>query len=314
MERFKINGYKLEKYIGDNNVIIDIFPEGVIKIGKLAFSNCNRLTSITISDNVTEIGESAFLGCSLTHIELPKNVVKIGDYAFAACLNLKSIKFNCKILKIPNFAFSSCVNLTNITIPESVRTIGESAFYNCKNLTNITIPYSVTEIGNYAFDNCENLTSITLSRNITKIGYSVFDCRYVQEINVYSYKVFSLLSEIAKIIAIISTIKNYYTEKIQYSDEDMNLFKEYIRKNKITIFNKIKESKEMIHAILFEMDNFLTFNDVGELLIQNIDIEINAMLTEYSNKIRNENINPLDEYDLGSFNTDSFEDNKQKRI
>ncbi len=33
---------------------------GVKTIGTFAFSDCNELTSITLSENLTEIGESAF--------------------------------------------------------------------------------------------------------------------------------------------------------------------------------------------------------------------------------------------------------------
>lgn len=35
-----------------------------MRLNKGAFSNCRRLTSITISDSVTSIGEYAFCNCS----------------------------------------------------------------------------------------------------------------------------------------------------------------------------------------------------------------------------------------------------------
>ena len=38
-------------------------PEGVTHIGNGAFSRCSSLTSITIPESVTHIGDEAFSGC-----------------------------------------------------------------------------------------------------------------------------------------------------------------------------------------------------------------------------------------------------------
>ena len=96
--------------------------------------------SATIPDEVTSIGEGAFLGCKrLTSITLPEGVTSISEGAF-----------------------TDCESLTSITLPESLTSIDECAFSGCKNLTSITLPESLTSIGECAFDRCTSLTSITV--------------------------------------------------------------------------------------------------------------------------------------------------------
>ena len=127
---------------GCNNSVIPT-DGSVTRIGDHAFSGCHSLTSVTIPDGVTSIGESAFSCCSLTSIAIPDGVTSIRDYAFAYCTALKSI-----------------------AIPDSVTSIGSRAFDGCTSLTSITIPDSVTSIGGYAFVCCDALTFVTFEGTV----------------------------------------------------------------------------------------------------------------------------------------------------
>ena len=146
-------------------------PNSVTNIGNSAFFYCTSLPSITIPNSVTSIGSSAFWYCSrLTSITLGNSVTNIGDFAFSACTSLTSITIPNGVTSIGSSAFWSCTRLARITIPNSVIKIGDSAFIDCWSLASITIPNSVTSIGKSAFEYCTRLTSITIPNSVTNIG------------------------------------------------------------------------------------------------------------------------------------------------
>ncbi|MBO5661687.1 MAG: leucine-rich repeat domain-containing protein, partial [Tidjanibacter sp.] len=169
------------------------FDGAVTEIGDWgAFSGCTSLTSITIPDSVTSIGDSAFVNCwSLTSITIPDSVTEIGAYAFYGCPSLASITIPEGVTSIGELAFYICSSFESITIPNSVTSIGDNAFCDCTSLaefegkfasedgrclivdgvlnsfapyglTEYTIPDSVTDIGDGVFCNCVSLTSFTI--------------------------------------------------------------------------------------------------------------------------------------------------------
>ncbi len=97
----------------------------------------------------------------LTSVTIPDSVTSIGERAFSGCTGLESVKIGNSVETIGAYAFSGCTGLKSVTIPDSVKTIGYSAFYGCKGLESVTIGNSVETIGSYAFDGCTALESIT---------------------------------------------------------------------------------------------------------------------------------------------------------
>ena len=161
-------------------------PDSVTSIGNYTFQNCTSLTSITIPDSVTSIGDFAFSNCdSLTSVTIPDGVTSIGMFAFSGCTGLTSIIIPDSVTSIGGSAFEYCTGLTSVTIGKGVTNIGESAFDGCTSLNSIIIPNGVTSIGNSAFQGCTSLTSITIPDSVTSIANRVFmDCTSLASITI----------------------------------------------------------------------------------------------------------------------------------
>ena len=69
-------------------------PDSVTSIGNSAFAYCSGLTSVTIPDSVTSIGDNTFEGCTrLTSVTIGNSVTSIGDGAFQDCTSLTTAYF-----------------------------------------------------------------------------------------------------------------------------------------------------------------------------------------------------------------------------
>lgn len=157
-----------------------------------------EITSVTIPDTVTAIGQGAFGLCTnLESITIPESVTYIGGFAFYGTPWQKAQgdfpTFNGTLLRysgddadvtIPDTVTSigdgafeyrtGDTGVTSVTIPDSVTSIGESAFKYCQVLESVTIPGSVAEIGDSAFFGATALASLTIGEGVTTIGTNAF--------------------------------------------------------------------------------------------------------------------------------------------
>ena len=126
------------------------------EIGEKAFTDCSRLTSLTLPVGITSIGYDAFAYCSgLTSLTLPAGITSIGEYAFSGCSGLTSLNLPAGITSIDKYAFSGCSRLTSLTLPAGITSISEFAFSYCSGLTSIYVyAEKVPRIGRYAFEGC----------------------------------------------------------------------------------------------------------------------------------------------------------------
>ncbi len=148
-------------------------PETITSIGEAAFA-ASGLTNLIIFGDVTNMGAGAFFCPALTRVAILSSGGLIGDDAFRGCINLTNVTLPNGLTSIGNLAFEDCQNLTKFTIPASVTNIGTNAFFQCFSLANITIPENVVSIGPAAFYDCSSLTNITIGSGIAEISYQAF--------------------------------------------------------------------------------------------------------------------------------------------
>lgn len=201
-------------YIGRNIEGYELAFGGLF--GKTAeFGSANvevndKLTSVTIGDNVTKIPHDMCVNCiGLTSIVVPNGVISIGSSAFVGCTSLTSITIPNSVTSIGDGTFQDCSNLTSITIPENVASIGRWAFkgtawynnlpdglvyigkvaYQYKGTmpdnTELILKLGTLEITDEAIEACTGLTSVTIPNSVTRIGSHAFrDCSNLTTVSI----------------------------------------------------------------------------------------------------------------------------------
>ncbi len=149
-------------------------PEGVTKIGSVAFSRIKQPFRVVLPDSVQEIDAKAFRYCKmLESVHIPASVTKIGREAFSHCESLHHVEFHANVKALPMKMFYFCTKLSLLTLPETVQKIGKEAFCY-SGIADIHLPEGLKEIGERAFFRCEHLKTIHLPANVKKIGPEAF--------------------------------------------------------------------------------------------------------------------------------------------
>lgn len=143
-ESFMESNAPLEKIvIGDK---VRRLPRGI-------FSG-REFTEVTLPACLERIDDYAFSGCeNLTTINLSDSIRYIGDNAFYGCSSLKNIHWPLRLTTIGSRAFRQTA-LETISLPEGVTSVGDGAFYICPFAKTVYIPSTanVEDDINYYFE------------------------------------------------------------------------------------------------------------------------------------------------------------------
>lgn len=89
------------------------------------------ITSVELSDGITSIGSYAFESFQISSISIPNTVTSIGESAFCFCSKLESMDLSeTEVAVIGTSAFHSCNNLKSMSLPSCLQELGDYAIFN----------------------------------------------------------------------------------------------------------------------------------------------------------------------------------------
>ena len=152
-----------EMFQGCTGLTEVIYNEGVnvTSVGAGAFANCTSLKSLTIPETITSIPDRLCYGAkALTSITMSDNVTSIGATAFYNS-GLTSFNFPSALQYIYSNAFQNSAIEGTVSLPAGVQSIGTQAFAGTK-VTKVEIPAAVASIGSAAFAPITTLAEIVV--------------------------------------------------------------------------------------------------------------------------------------------------------
>lgn len=289
-------------------------PKSLKKIGRCCFCKSN-IEKIKI--NNIEIPQRSFMECNeLTEVKITGNVTKIEEEAFKLCRNLKQVTLPDKLEKIEEDAFAICNDLQKIKLPKNIKTIESNAFLYDYNLQlenfenkNIKIKnnniYQKTTTSdnkvNYTLTNCNQINdTITIKQNdIIEVVHN----NNIKNIRIEKEEIPYLksLEKLNKIIA--PNAKRLSTQEIDNNKEEIkaiyitNQCKEinllYLKSNELKIY--YNGTKEELKKITMKEDkgNIIYKKDINQLLEENYTFkQIDLIMKGYQKGIILSNIDP----------------------
>ena len=168
----------------NNEIITYVYiSDEITNIGNSAFA-FSSIEVVRFGNNIKVIGASAFKGTDIKTAELPATLTAIGSGAFANTplesitlsfiggSHTSSNSFLGYVFGASNYAGNEAnvpATLESVTLNSACTEIPAYAFWGCSGIKEIIIGSAVATIGNSAFSGCSSLRSIYIPASVTDI-------------------------------------------------------------------------------------------------------------------------------------------------
>lgn len=149
-----------------------IMPENLAYIGGSSF-NFSNIEKVVFNTKITKLESDVFSHSKITSVTIPDTITELGDAVFWGCEELKSVVMPKKLDAIGESCFLDCEKLSKVVFPENLKTIPSNAFSGCNLTGTLEIPDSVVTIESTAFSG-NDLTKVIMGENVKEIGEMAF--------------------------------------------------------------------------------------------------------------------------------------------
>jgi len=163
-------------------------PNSVTRIGDIAFEKCKQLTTVTFGAGLKDFGTNVFsetpklasinVSASNPYFKSVNGVLFSKDgtviYSYPVAKPDTEFVVPNTVKSVEHYAFDGANNLRSLTVGTGMVAISDLAFIGALNVETVKILGEVTYIGNNAFGNINKLTSINIPDTVTYIGKEAF--------------------------------------------------------------------------------------------------------------------------------------------
>jgi hypothetical protein len=137
------------------------------------FYNNTALSSVTLPEGLTDIGEAAFLSTRCS-VNLPSTLRRIGLQAFMMNSGMREVVIPASVRVLERQAFSQS-GVTSVVLPDSLRVVGREAFNLCMSLTSLQLGSCLEEVHPKAFYTTNINALPPLPASLRTVGEKAFD-------------------------------------------------------------------------------------------------------------------------------------------
>ena len=174
--------YGAELY-ADGVLVTDVTISDGASLKENAFYGCSHLNSVTIGDGIGTVPMNAFYKTSISSLTLSDDITEISSYAFGDCSNLTAVKLPSGLQHMSGSSFDGCDALIEIT-SDGARYIGNWLIGTTGDVGDtLVIREGTVGIADNAVSYQNDLKTVTIPASVKYIGFRAISYGGVEVIN-----------------------------------------------------------------------------------------------------------------------------------